>query len=227
MKRQSSAEIGGYIFQIEDDAYRMLEKYLSDIRSGLDADVDKDELMKDVEQRIGELLSEMVKKDEPVEVSHIEHVMGVMGTPEDFSEDDSGAKKEYSGSGSHSHKGKKLYRNPYDRIIGGVASGMADYFGIGVTPMRIIWLLALLFSGVGVLLYLIFWIILPKANSRLSYMRMKGEPLNIENIKKRVKEEYKDIKKTDMSKVSQFFSDAFEEVENFISGIFSSIDDKK
>ncbi len=226
MKRQSSAEIGGYFFQIEDDAYRMLEAYLSDIRDGLDADVDKDELMKDVEQRVGELLEGMLKKEESVGVPHIERVMGIMGTPEDFSGEDSGEKKENSGSKIHSQKGKKLYRNPYDRIIGGVASGMADYFGIGVTPMRIIWLIAVLISGVGVLLYIIFWIILPKADSRLSYMRMKGEPLNIENIKKRVKEEYKDIKKTDMSKVSQFLSDAFEEVENFISGIFSSINAK-
>jgi len=57
---------------------------------------------------------------------------------------------------------KRLYRNSRDRILGGVCSGMANYFGVDPTFMRVLWVIAALLWGIGILAYLLLWIIIPE-----------------------------------------------------------------
>ncbi len=56
----------------------------------------------------------------------------------------------------------KLFRSTSDSVVGGVCAGVAEFFGLDVKLVRIAWLVAALFAGVGVLLYLILLLILPK-----------------------------------------------------------------
>lgn len=60
---------------------------------------------------------------------------------------------------------KKLYLSDTDKKIGGVCAGLADYFNVDVTIIRIIWLVALLCYGTGLLLYIVLWIAVPRQNN--------------------------------------------------------------
>lgn len=58
---------------------------------------------------------------------------------------------------------KRLMRSSRDKKIGGVCAGLADYFDLDATIVRVVWLLAIFFAGTGLLVYLILWIVLPLA----------------------------------------------------------------
>lgn len=82
---------------------------------------------------------------------------------------------------------KKMYRNPEDRVLGGVSSGVAAYFGTDPTIIRVLFVLSILLGGTGLIVYLILWIILPEATSITDKVQMKGEPVTLENIESNIK----------------------------------------
>lgn len=82
---------------------------------------------------------------------------------------------------------KKLYRNPDDRVLGGVASGLANYFKAQPIALRIAFIIFTLAGGAGVLAYIVLWIITPKANSLTDKMQMKGQKVTLSNIDSNIK----------------------------------------
>jgi phage shock protein PspC (stress-responsive transcriptional regulator) len=86
---------------------------------------------------------------------------------------------------------KKMYRNPEDRVLGGVASGIAAYFGADVTVIRLLFVLSIFVGGAGLIAYLILWIILPEARSITDKVQMTGEPVTLENIESNIKKSLK------------------------------------
>lgn len=82
---------------------------------------------------------------------------------------------------------KKLYRNPEGRVLGGVAGGIAAYFGVEVAYIRLFWI-ASIFAGFGVILYIVLWLILPQANKITEKVQMQGEPVTLSNIESNIKE---------------------------------------
>ena len=82
---------------------------------------------------------------------------------------------------------KKLFRDPDNKKIAGVCSGLAIYLGADVTPIRILFVLALLFGCSGFLAYLVVWIITPEAKTAIEKCEMRGLPLTEENISKFIK----------------------------------------
>ena len=82
---------------------------------------------------------------------------------------------------------KKMYRDADDKVLGGVASGLAKYFGTDITLIRILFLISIFFAGTGLLLYIILWIITPEAKSITEKMQMEGEPVTLSNIESSVK----------------------------------------
>ena len=82
---------------------------------------------------------------------------------------------------------KKIYRNPQGRVIGGVANGIAAYFGVDVALIRVLFVLATLLGGSGLIGYTVLWIILPEARSITDKVQMKGEPVTLENIESNIK----------------------------------------
>lgn len=82
---------------------------------------------------------------------------------------------------------KKFYRDPDQKVVGGVAAGVAAYFGVDIGVVRFVWVLSILLFGTGLMLYIILWLITPKANTLTEKMEMAGQPITLENIETNVK----------------------------------------
>ncbi|MES2730686.1 MAG: PspC domain-containing protein [Bacteroidota bacterium] len=82
---------------------------------------------------------------------------------------------------------KKLYRDPDKRVIGGVSSGLASYFGVDVTVIRLLFVLGIFLFGQGLIIYLVLWAITPEARTLTDKMQMQGEPVTLSNIESNIK----------------------------------------
>jgi len=96
-----------------------------------------------------------------------------------------------SGELEEDKKVKKMFRNPDDRVLGGVASGLAAYFGVDVTVIRLLFVLTLFLGGSGLIIYIILWIITPEAKTITEKMQMQGESLTLSNIETNIKKSFK------------------------------------
>jgi len=193
MNKTININLGGIFFHIDEEAYQKMKRYLDAIRRSLiDDSQGRDEIIADIELRIGELLSERVKDvRQVVNESDIDKIIAVMGQPEDYMideelfTDDSG--KYYSSKTSK----KKLFRDGEDKFFGGVASGIAHYFDVDVIWIRIAFLVTVFAGfGTGLIAYIVLWILLPEAITTAEKLQMEGEPVNISNIEKKIKEEF-------------------------------------
>lgn len=90
----------------------------------------------------------------------------------------------------HDQKVKKLFRNPDDKVIGGVSGGIAAYFGTDPTVIRLLFVLSIFLGGTGLLIYLVLWIITPEAKTITDKMQMKGEPVTLSNIESSIKKNF-------------------------------------
>ena len=195
MNKTININLGGFFFHIDEVAYQKLKRYLESISRSLSDDPQgKNEIIADIEARISELLSEKITDArQVVNEGDIDDVIKIMGQPEDYAD----AEEAYSDS-SYSYKrnsasGKKLFRDGDDKFLGGVASGIAHYFDIDTIWIRL-GLLALFFgAGFGVILYIILWILLPEAKTTAEKLQMEGEPVNIDNIEKKIREEFNNV----------------------------------
>ena len=82
---------------------------------------------------------------------------------------------------------KKMYRDPDGKVLGGVASGIAAYFGVDVVIIRLLFFASIFIAGTGVILYIILWIILPEAKTLTDKMEMQGQPVTLSNIESNIK----------------------------------------
>ncbi len=82
---------------------------------------------------------------------------------------------------------KKMYRDPDKKVVGGVAAGVAVFFGTDASLIRVIFAILSFFAGFGVVLYIILWIVLPEARTITEKMKMQGEPVTLSNIESTVK----------------------------------------
>ncbi|WP_319501092.1 PspC domain-containing protein [uncultured Draconibacterium sp.] len=205
MKRTLTINISGTVFHIEEDAYEALQKYMVLLKNYFGKDDDGKEIFADIEARIAEIFTEKSgKKNQAITLEWVEELIETLGTPENFSEE-AGEEEPLAG---HKSRKRKLYRDPEQTIIAGVCGGLAAYFDMDPVVIRlIVVLLALFTSGAGLLVYLLLWVIVPKAVTTTQRLEMKGEEVTIKNIEKflkdevdAVKESYKKIKK------SKFFS---------------------
>jgi phage shock protein PspC (stress-responsive transcriptional regulator) len=125
------------------------------------------------------------------------------------------------------NKVKKLYRNPKDKVVGGVSSGLASYFGVDVIAVRLVFILALLIGGSGFLIYIVLWIITPEAKTLTEKMEMQGEPVTLANIEANIKNSFKSEpgKESDAVRVLMFpfraISLVFTKGAEFIKPLFT------
>lgn len=195
MKKTISINISGVIFNIEEDAYDKLRNYLDTI-SGYFTDSDgKDEIMMDIESRIAELFQERLGDHKNVvNMKDVDQVVDIMGRPEEYIVEEDQPTKEYS-RGQRTKRGKRrVYRDTDKNLLGGVCSGIAHYFAWDPLWVRLIWGLFIFVAGIGVIPYIILWIIIPGAKTTAEKLEMMGEPINVENIKKKVTETYEDFR---------------------------------
>ncbi len=205
MNKTININLGGIFFHIDELAYQKLKLYLDAIRRSLSDDPQgRDEILNDIELRIGELLSERITNDRMViNDGDIDEITKIMGRPEDYSVDEELFVDEPKYSKSTSSK--KLFRDADDKFLGGVCSGLAHYFGMDVIWMRLLWLVLFFFFGTGFLIYILLWILIPQAETTAEKLQMKGEPVNISNIERKIREEFQDVSsrvKTGVNEVS-------------------------
>ncbi len=196
MNKTININLGGIFFHIDEEAYFKLKNYLDSIRKSLSDDTNgKNEILEDIESRIGEILSEKITDvRQVVNLENIDEIISIMGKPEDYSVDEDFFEGETNKTQKSKIK-KKLFRDSADKFLGGVSSGLAYYLDIDVIWIRLTWLLLFFGFGFGGLIYLLLWILLPVANTTSEKLEMEGEPVTISNIEKKIKEELNDVSK--------------------------------
>ena len=186
MKKVVTVGIGGRSFVIDEDAYQKLERYLAKFRQKTGEGSEAADIMDDLEQRIAELFyDELSKSVEVVNISVVNRVIAQLGMPDGTAADDSADFANDSASaGLNQTVVKRLYRDPDNRIIGGVCSGLSYYVNIDMDLIRVIFAISLFLGGLGFWAYIIFWIIAPQAMTASQKCEMRGLPVTAENLRK-------------------------------------------
>ena len=164
MKKVIQVNLSGRAISIEESAYEQLQQYLQELRQYFAGEESKEEILNDIEGRISELFEEKLQRGTVnISAADLEEVIASIGRPADFSET---TETEAHTRVSETHRQpKRLYRDSDDKILGGVCSGMASYFGIDPTVVLLLFAIVTLGGfGTGFLIYLALWILLPKAS---------------------------------------------------------------
>lgn len=193
MKKTLTVNLGGTVYHIDEDAYHLLDNYLTNLRIHFRREEGAEEIVHDMELRISELFSDRLNDSKQViTVEDVEEIIAQMGKPEDLSGDEAeeAPRKAEAKRGSGQ---RRLYRDPDNKILGGVASGLAAYLGWDVTWVRIAFLaLGFLLKGF-IVVYVIAWIIIPLARTATEKLSMRGEKVNVENIGKTVTDGFEKV----------------------------------
>ncbi|WP_308762647.1 PspC domain-containing protein [uncultured Bacteroides sp.] len=197
MKKTLTVNLGGTVYHIDEDAYILLDNYLNNLRYHFRKEEGADEIVRDMEARIAELFDEALRGGlQVITIKEVEEVIARMGKPEELND---GEEENASASGEKAYgtestgTSRRLFRNPDDRVLGGVVSGLAAYFGWDVTWTRIVFILAgFLIHGL-ILAYLLAWIIIPQARTATEKLQMRGEPINVENIGRTVTDGFEKV----------------------------------
>ncbi len=197
MKKTIPTTLSGILFYIEEDAFARLSNYLDSVKKYFDANPSKAEIIADIESRISEQFLENSKKEKIITLQNVEDVISSMGTTEDFSSADNPgneSSEKISESASLEEKNKKLFRNPDDIVIAGVASGIGAYFGVDAVIIRLLFVLVVFLGGSGVLLYIVLWLIMPLAKTSADKLQMRGEAVTLESVSETVREKVNEVK---------------------------------
>ena len=164
MKKTFNINLGGQIFHIDDDAFNKLEAYLGALRQQFSSTSGGDEILNDVETRMAELFKERTANTkEVINIQDVDEAIAIIGKPEDFWHEDEASKSNFQYDNTMSYQ-KRVMRDVDNRVLGGVASGLAAYFNIDTLWIRLLFV-ALMFAGFGVLLYIILWLVVPAART--------------------------------------------------------------
>lgn len=201
MNKTVNINLANLLFHIDENAYLKLQHYLESIKRSFNGTPGSDEIIADIEARIAELFREKMENDRQViTVKEVDAVIAIMGQPEDYQIDedifsDQSQGRSYSGtSGYANRKFKKFYRDIDNKFIGGVCAGMEHFLGIDALWIRLIFVLLGIFSGgFGIVAYIVLWILVPEAATTSQKLDMSGEPVNISNIERKVKEGFDDV----------------------------------
>ena len=227
MNKTVNINLGGLVFHIDEDAYKKLTHYFEAIKHSLSNTSGQDEIIKDIEIRISELISEKHTSDKQViSLREVEEIISIMGQPEDYrieGDEPINAEPIYT----NNKITKKLYRDEENAAIGGVLAGLGHYFGIDKAILRVILLIMVFAGGTGVVAYIILWIAMPAAKTTSEKLEMRGEPVTISNIEKKVREEIdtlsEKLKSTDFDKMKQEMKSNGEKFKNNFGEIIRSV----
>ncbi|RIV42213.1 PspC domain-containing protein [Flagellimonas pelagia] len=196
MNKTVNINLANTLFHIDDDAYNKLRRYLESIKRSFAGTTGSDEIIADIEARIAELFLEKMENERQV-ITHkeVDQVIDVMGQPEDYMVDEDIFEDEPKKSRPQQEtRNKKLYRDIDHKYIGGVCAGLEHYLGIDALWIRLIFILLAVFtSGFGLIAYILLWILVPEAVTTSQKLDMRGEPVNISNIERKVKEGFDDV----------------------------------
>jgi len=191
MKVTLNINIGGYAFHIDEDAYHNLKAYLRSLELYFSREESAAEIQADIEARMAELFrARLGEYRQVITIADVVEVTAILGAPEDFDDHEG-----YTDPQKPRSSSRRMYRDPDNRIIGGVCSGMSAYWNFDPVIIRVLFLVSALVGGLGLLIYVILYIVLPEAKTTAQKIEMRGESVNINNIKETVKEEFEKVRK--------------------------------
>lgn len=160
-------------FNIETAAKKQLDAYLKDLQTYLN----DDEVYADIEQRIVELLQNRgIAQDGVIAEADVAAIKKQLGEPQDFQDDSSDAATTTK---------RRLFRDPDNGFLGGVASGLAAYLGVSALLVDAAFVIAFLATGgSAILLYVLAWIIIPPAKTAADRLELEGKQATVQSIQK-------------------------------------------
>lgn len=214
MKKTYNVSLGNRIFHLEEDAGDKLQNYIRTLENHYSKEEGGSEIMNDIECRIAELFQEYLTTEpgkEVITLADVKKVIDIMGTPNDIIDED------YKESRREDKKTRILYRDVENRVFGGVAGGISAYLNIPVLAVRIFFILLACFYGITILIYIILWIAVPAALTAKQKLEMKGEPINISNIEKNIRDNFNEVKE------NKKVQDSVQKTTGFIADFFKAL----
>lgn len=200
MNKTVTINIAGLVFHIEEDAYERLRSYLDRLHAKFSAEEGRDEILHDIESRIAEILTEKKGPSrEVVLMKDIDEVIAVMGEPEAISEEGAPeeqqdqSREETRADENARRRRRRLFRDPDDKVIGGVCTGLGHYFDIDPVWIRLVFAALFCIFGTGILFYILLMIVIPKAETTAEKLEMRGDPVDVNNISRSIKEEFEEF----------------------------------
>ncbi|MDP1620845.1 MAG: PspC domain-containing protein [Bacteroidales bacterium] len=191
MKKTLTINLGGIVFHIDEDAYLSLNQYLENLKKYFSNQEGAQDILNDIESRIAEILTD--KQSETRQVITLEDVtavISIMGQPIDIDQEENpGTHQDSFGERGE----KRFFRNPDEKVIAGVCSGIAAYFHLDPVWVRLIFLVFVAAGGSGILMYIVLWVVIPEAKRTTDRLEMRGKKINISNIERSVREEVSEL----------------------------------
>ncbi len=165
MKKIININLSSRLIPIEDSAYEQLRNYLESLKRYFAREEGGDEIVADIENRIAELFQDKLKKGAHcITDDDVNAMMQTMGRPEQLDEETVAEPQEKKGSADTlPPPAGRLLRDENDKVLGGVCAGLAAYFKIDPAVVRVLTFLLCFAWGVGVLVYIVLWIVLPSS----------------------------------------------------------------
>ena len=191
MKKSIKINLGGLVLHVDEDAYDLLRHYLDQIQLRFSQVPGESEILNDIETRMAELFQEkLVPGKEVINLDDAKQVIEVMGKPEEIGE--AGEEEAAPAPGPVYRTGRRrIFRDPANQRIAGVCGGLAAYFKVDPLLIRILFVVITLAYGTGILIYLALWLAVPEARTAADKLEMYGEEVNVFNIERQVRSEYK------------------------------------
>lgn len=246
MNKTVTINLSGIVFHIDENAYEQLKKYLEKLKAHFSTTQGKEEIIADIESRLAEMFAERnADANKVIMVADVDEVILAMGKPEELpgnEEEEQKTNPKAEQTIYYENGRKRFFRNPEDKVLGGVCSGISAYFDIDPIYLRLVFGLSIIFAGTGVLLYIILWFIIPEAKTTSDKLLMRGERVNVATIEKNVREEMESLKKrgeafagelssdemkhrvrSSSQKVGDFIGDVLKAFGKFIAGVFGIV----
>lgn len=266
MKKNITINLCGRLFQIDEDAYELLQQYVESLRSYFGRQEGGEEIVDDIEARIAELFDELRQQGtEAITIDHVKGIITRIGEPEQMTDEDNAndnpnANDNANGNDKEGHrydsfrsaadgiresirertKGKRLYRNPNDKVLAGVLSGLAAYTDTDATFWRVGFVLLTfavypflrivhLFYGFPsvcfalLLIYLVLALLVPEAKKPEQVLEMEGKDVTPQNLADVVVDEKKPAQQQRSGCLGSFLSVIFTFITGFFVGIAAII----
>ena len=187
MMETRSISLGNLLFQMELPAFERLGAYLDALRRALLGSDGAEDIVKEVEYRMAELFQDaLAGASRALQLDDVERVCAQLGDPSDFRDegegDDPSQSRRRAGDEGQQRGHRRWYRDPDERVLAGVASGIAYRFGVDPIVIRALFIALVVFTGTGFLFYLILAAIMPVAKTASDRLAMKGDPVTLESI---------------------------------------------
>ena len=224
MKKTVNINVSGIIFHIDEDAYTKLNNYLNSLKTHFQSVEGNSDIIDDIEARIAELLQEKLSSAKQViSIEDVNAVIEIMGQPSQFEEEEQAG--EYAQGTGSTKTTKRFYRDPDEKVIAGVCSGIGAYLHWDPVIIRVLFIISLFIGGFGIAMYLILWVVIPEARTTAEKLEMRGEKINVSTIEQSINEEVSTIKEQ-LNNLSETTKETFRKgspVRSPIEQIFKGI----